>query len=54
MTNGYLDPNVYKKGKGKATSQIELRSQNGQRSYANSALNIINGEAVSHHYNYDR
>ena len=54
VTTGYLDPN--KKGKGKATSQIELRSQNGQteqRSYANSTLNITNGEAVSHHYSYD-
>ena len=30
VTTGYLDPNAYKKGKGKATSQIELRSQNGQ------------------------
>ena len=30
VTSGYLDPNAYKKGKGKATSQIELRSQNGQ------------------------
>ena len=30
MTTGYLDPNGYEKGKGKATSQIELRSQNGQ------------------------
>ena len=57
VTTGYLDPNAYKKGKGKATSQIELRSQNGQtqqRSCANSALNITNGEAVSHHYSYDR
>ena len=57
VTNGYLDPNAYKKGKGKATSQIELRSQNRQmeqRSYANSTLNITNGEAVSHHYSYDR
>ena len=25
-----------------------------QRSYANSTLNITNGEAVSHHYSYDR
>ena len=50
LTTGYLDPNSYKKGKGKATSQIELRSQNGQteqRSYANSTLNITHGEAVS-------
>ena len=57
LNSGYLDPNAYKKGKGKATSQIELRSQNGQseqRSYANSTLNITNGEAVSHHYSYDR
>ena len=57
MTTGYLDPNAYKKGKGKATSQIELRSQNGQteqRSFANSTLNITNREAVSHHYSYDR
>ena len=57
LTTGYLDPNAYKKGKGKATSQIELRSQNAQmeqRSYANSTLNITNGEAVSHHYRYDR
>ena len=57
LTTGYLDQNVYKKGKGKATSQIELRSQNRQteqRSYANSTLNITNGEAVSHHYSYDR
>ena len=57
VTTGYLDPNAYKKGKGKATSQIELRSQNGQteqRSYANKTLNITNGEAVSHHYSYDR
>ena len=30
VTTGYLDPNAYKKGKGKATSQIELRSENGQ------------------------
>ena len=30
VTTGYLDPNYYKKGKGKPTSQIELRSQNGQ------------------------
>ena len=48
VTTGYLDPNTYKKGKGKATSQIELRSQNGQteqRSYANSTFNITNGEA---------
>ena len=30
VTTGYLDPNAYKKGKSKATSQIELRSQNGQ------------------------
>ena len=30
VTTVYLDPNAYKKGKGKATSQIELRSQNGQ------------------------
>ena len=30
VTTGYLDPNAYKKGKCKATSQIELRSQNGQ------------------------
>ena len=55
VTTGYLDPNAYKKGK--ATSQIELRSQNGQteqRSYANETLNITNGEAVSHHYSYDR
>ena len=57
MTTGYLDPNAYKKSKGKATSQIELRSQNGQTqqrssfsSSANSALNITTGEAVSHHY----
>ena len=28
MITGYLDPSDYKKGK--ATSQIELRSQNGQ------------------------
>ena len=28
VTTGYLDPNAYKKGK--ATSQIELRSQKGQ------------------------
>ena len=57
LTTGYLDPNAYKKGKGKATSQIELKSQNGQmeqRPYANSTLNITNGEAVSHHYSYDR
>ena len=57
MATGYLDPNGYKKGKGKATSLKELRSQNGQteqRSYANSTLNITNGEAVSHHYSYDR
>ena len=39
LTTGYLDPNAYKKGNGKATSQIQLRSQNGQtrqRSDANS------------------
>ena len=57
VTTAYLDPNGYKRGKGKATSQIELRTQNGQtqqRSYANSALNSTNGEAVSHHYSYDR
>ena len=55
VTTGYLDPNGYKKGNGKATSQIELRSQNGQteqRSCANSTLNITNGVAVSHHYSY--
>ena len=55
MTTGYLDLNAYKKGK--ATSQIQLRSQNGQmeqRSYVNSTLNITNGEAVSNHYSYDR
>ena len=46
-----------KRDKGKATSQIELSSQNGQteqRSYANSTLDITNGEAVSHDYSYDR
>ena len=30
VSTGYLDPNAYNKGKGKATRQIELRSQNGQ------------------------
>ena len=57
VTTAYLDPNGYKKGKGKATSQIELRSKNGQTeqtSYANSTLNITNGEAVNHHDSYDR
>ena len=57
VTTRYLDPNAYKKGKDQATSQIEFRSQNeqtGQRSYTNSTLNITNGEAVSHHYSYDR
>ena len=57
LTTGYLYPNAYKKGKGKVTSQIQLRRQNEQteqRSYANSPLNITNGEAVSHHYRYDR
>ena len=55
LTTRYLDPNTYKKGK--ATNEIELRSQNGQteqRFFANSTLNITNGEAVSHHYSYDR
>ena len=55
VTTGYLDSNGYKKGK--ATSQIELRSQNGQmeqRSYANSTFNITNGKAISPHYSYDR
>ena len=55
VTTGYLDPNGYQKGK--ASSQIELRSQNGQteqRSCANLTLNITNGEAVNHHYSYDR
>ena len=32
LVTGYLDPNAYKKSKGKVTSQIELRSQNGQTS----------------------
>ena len=30
VTTGYMDPNAYKKGKGKATSQIEVRNHNGQ------------------------
>ena len=30
------------------------RRQTEQRSYANSTLNITNGEVVSHHYSYDR
>ena len=41
----------------RVTSQIEFRSQDEQieqRSYANLTLNITNGEAVSHHYSYDR
>ena len=57
LTTGYLDPNVYKKGKGQATSQIEFRckhEQTGQKSYTNSTLNITNGETVSHHYSHDR
>ena len=52
VTTGYLERNAYKTSEGKATSQIELRSQNGQTeqtSYANSTFNITNGEAVSHH-----
>ena len=46
LITGYLDPNAYKMGEGKATGQIELRSQKEQteqRSYANSTLNITNG-----------
>ena len=30
LTTGYLEPNAYKKGKDKVTSQIQVRSQNGQ------------------------
>ena len=57
VTTGYLDPNAYKKGKGQATSQIEFGSQDeqtGQRSHTNSTHNITDGEAVSHHYSYNR
>ena len=49
MTNGYLDPNGYKRGKGQGTSQIKFScqyEQTGNKSWTNSTLALRNGEAV--------
>ena len=57
VTTGYLNANGYKRGKDQLTSQIESRCQYGQRgqkSCTTSTLTLRNGEAVTHHFIYDR
>ena len=57
VTTGYLDPNGFKRGKAQVTSQIESRYQygeRGQKSCTTSTLILRNGEAVTHHFSYDR
>ena len=51
------DLNGYKMGKGQVTSQIEfccLYEHRGQKSCTTSILTLRNGDAVTHHFSYDR
>ena len=46
-----------KVGKVQLTKQIQCRCQYGQtwqKSYTTSTLTVRNGEAVTHHFSYDR
>ena len=60
VTTGYLDdwmPIAIKGGKVQLTSQIQCICQYGQtqqKSCTTSALTVRNGEAVTHHFSYDR
>ena len=54
---GCLDANGYKRGKIQLTSQIQCRCQYRQtrlKSCTTSSLTVRNGEAVTHHFSYDR
>ena len=55
--SGYLDANGYKGGKVQLTSQIQCKCQYGltrKKSCSTSTLTVRNGEAVTHHFSYDR
>ena len=60
VTTGYLDawmPMAIEGGKVQLTSQIQCRCQYGQtrqKSCTTSTLIVRNGEAVTHHFSYDR
>ena len=50
-------PMVIKGSKVQLTSQIQCKCQYGQtrqKSYTTSTLTVRNGEAVTHHFSYDR
>ena len=57
VTTGYLDacmPMAIKGGKVQLTRQIQCKCQYGQKSCTISTLTVRNGEAVTHHFSYDR
>ena len=60
LTTGYLYawmPMATKGGKVQLTSQIQCRCQYGQtrkKSCTTLTITVRNGEAVTHHFNYDR
>ena len=52
-----MDAYDYKRGKAQVASKIESRcqyGQTGQKSCTTSTLTFRNGEAVTHHFSYDR